>query len=177
MNASSARAAHRQPDAGREAVYAAELAAFDGTSYEALTALPDLIGLAARVTGSAWWPHGSIDVVAARSDAASSSTRQRGGARPVIRLAAGQLTPATVVHELAHVLAGLDAGHGPRYRRAYVDLVTFCWGSEAAGWLRAEFERARLPLGAREWPMPTPASGSGARGVDRGRAVGGPIAL
>jgi hypothetical protein len=174
----AARSAHRQVDAGREAVYAAELAAFDGTSYEALAPITELVELAGSVTGAAWWPHGPIDVVAARSDAGSSSTRQRGAARPAVRLAAGQMTPATVVHELAHVLAGLGAGHGPRFRRAYVDLVTFCWGSDAAGWLRAEFEAAHLPLGAREWPMPAAASGGAGRlGDGDARPVGGPIAL
>ena len=35
------------PDLGREAVYAAEIAAFEGTSYEVVTALEQLIELAA----------------------------------------------------------------------------------------------------------------------------------
>ena len=146
--------AERRTDTGRQAVYAAELAAFDGTSYEALTPFPELAALAARVTAAAWWPHGSIAVVAARSDAESSSTRRRGEASPVIRLAAGQFTPLTVVHELAHVLAGVPAGHGPLYRRAYLDLVAFLWGSEAAGWLREQFDVMRLAIGTRTWAPP-----------------------
>jgi hypothetical protein len=153
------RAARRATDVGREALYAAELAAFDGTSYEALVPFDELVEWADRVTTAYWWPHGHVDVVAARTDAASSSTRQRGGAPPVIRLAAGQSTPATLLHELAHVLAGVNAGHGPRYRRAYLDVVGFCWGDTAVGWLRTEFDAAKLAVGERDWPMPPVASG------------------
>lgn len=152
--ADTSRAAQRSHDAGREALYAAELAAFDGTSYEALVPLAQLVELAGRVTRADWWPAGDVAVVAARADAESSSARQRGDAQPVVRVAAGQSTPATLLHELAHVLAGLEAGHGPRYRRAYLDLVGFCWGETAANWLRTEFEVARLAVGDRDWPAP-----------------------
>jgi hypothetical protein len=154
-----ARAARRATDVGREALYAAELAAFDGTSYEGLVPHGELVALACRVTAAHWWPHGHIEVVAARADASSSSTRQRGDTQPVIRLAAGQSTPATLLHELAHVLAGVGAGHGPRYRRAYLDVVGFCWGEAAAQWLRTEFDASKLAVGDRGWPMPPVASG------------------
>lgn len=154
------RRARRGHDHGREALYAAELAAFDGTGYEAVVPLADLAGLADRITSAAWWPCGHVAVVAARADAASSTTRHRPGKTPVIRIAAGQCTPATLLHELAHVLAGPDAGHGPRYRRAYLDLVRFCWGDEPARWLRAEFDVHRLAVGDRAWPVPPVASAS-----------------
>lgn len=165
MTADSVRAAHRSPDAGREALYAAELAAFDGTLYEAVVPLDELMPLAERVTRASWWPAGEVAVVAARSDAESSTTRQRDGADPVVRIAAGQSTPATLLHELAHVLAGLPAGHGPRYRRAYLDLVGFCWGEMAAGWLRTEFEAGRLAVGDREWSAPPLAPGPASRPI------------
>lgn len=141
-------------DHGREAVYAAELAAFDGTAYEARVPMTALNELADRVTAAGWWPRGPVPVVAARADAASSSTRQRGSTRPVVRVATAQSTPATLLHELAHVLAGLTGGHGPRYRRAYLDLVGFCWGEPAVGWLRDEFLAAHLAIGERDWPVP-----------------------
>lgn len=158
MSDATTREARRATDVGREALYAAELAAFDGTSYEAIAPFDELLDLAGRVTAAPWWPHGHVDVLAARSDAASSSTRQRGSAQPVVRLAAGQSTPATLLHEIAHVLAGVSAGHGPRYRRAYLDVVGFCWGDAAVRWLRAEFDAARLAVGERDWPMPPVAS-------------------
>jgi hypothetical protein len=141
-------------DLGREAVYAAEIAAFEGTSYESLVPIADLHALAARVTGSTWWPHGDTKAVAARSDARSSSTRQRGGARPVVRLAAPQMTAATLVHEFAHVLAGLDAGHGPVFRRAHIDLVGFSFGEHEAGWLFDGYAAMDLAPGERRWPAP-----------------------
>ena len=105
-------------DEGRAAVYAAELAAFEGTSYESLTPFDELTATARVITEASWWPHGAIDVVRARVDAGSSSARQRGSGRPVVRLASPQMTPATLVHEFAHVLAGVRHGHGPTFRRA-----------------------------------------------------------
>lgn len=164
----------RRHDAGREALYAAELAAFDGTSYEAIASFEELVALAEQVTSAAWWPRGPVAVVTARSDARSSSTQQRGVEAPVIRLAAGQFTPATVLHELAHVLAGLPAGHGPRFRCAYLDLVMFAWGQEPAAWLSQEFDNMRLAVGTRHWPLPVRSSTSGNGGRSR---PSGPIAL
>lgn len=154
------------PDTGRTAVYAAEIAAFEGTSYESVVAIDELIGLAAVITGAAWWPHGHIDVVPARSDASSSSARQRGSRQPVVRLAKPQMTPATVVHEFAHVLAGLDAGHGAAFRRAHIDLVGFTFGDVEANWLIDAYSAMGLQPGDRCWPSP-PLT----------RAAGGPLAL
>ena len=147
-------------DVGREAVYAAEIAAFEGTSYETVVALDELLVLAELVTSAAWWPCGATDVVKARRDAASSSTRQQGIAAPVVRLAAPQMTPATLLHELAHVLAGLDAGHGERFRRAHVDLVGYAFGDTEAGWLLDAYAAVDLEPGDRSWPAP-PVRGAG----------------
>lgn len=155
----------RPADAGREAVYAAEVAAFEGTSHESLVPFDRLLALATDITSAPWWPHGPIAVVAARADAGSSSARQRSGGSPVVRLAAPQLTPATLVHEFAHVLAGVAAGHGPVFRRAHVDLAAHSFGAAAAGWLVEAYGAMGLDLGARAWPQPP------ARAVDR------PIAL
>ena len=154
-------------DRGREAVYAAEIAAFDGTSYEAPTTLDELLRLSEAVFEATWWPRGRVRVVAARADACSSSTRQRGDATPVVRLAAPQLTPATLVHELAHVLAGVGAGHGPVFRRAQVDLARFVFGDAEAGWLLDSYRAMGLRPGRRAWPDPPL----------HNRAVRGPLAL
>jgi hypothetical protein len=143
------------PDIGREAVYAAEIAAFDGTAHEAIAHFDELVELARRATMAPWWPRGDVPVVRARRDASSSSTRQRGGAPPVVRLAAPQMTPATVVHELAHVLAGLPAGHGEVFRRAHVDLVGYLFGDAEATWLLDAYAAMGLAPGQRAWPAPT----------------------
>lgn len=153
-------------DQGRAAVYAAEIAAFEGTSYESLTAFDALVALAAVVTTAAWWPHGPVEVRRARADANSSSARQRGTGAAVVRLAAPQMTSATLVHELAHALAGVAAGHGPRFRRAHVDLVGCVFGDAEAGWLLDAYEQMGLEPGPRGWPPPPVRHGAG-----------GPVAL
>ncbi len=156
-------------DIGREAVYASEIAAFEGTSYEALTRFDELVDLARGIVTEPWWPHGPIEVTPARSDACSSSTRQRVGTMPVIRLATPQMTPATLVHEFAHVLAGVDRGHDDTFRRAHVDLARSAFGDEPATWLRDGYTQMGLTIGTRHWPTPsTPSTRS---------ATGGPVAL
>ena len=144
----------RRGDDGRAAVYAAEIAAFEGTSYEALTPFDELAVLARTITTASWWPHGDIAVVKARADASSSSARQHGAGRPTVRLAAPQMTPATVVHELAHVLAGVGAGHGPAFRRAHVDLAGYAFGDTEAEWLLDAYAAMHLAPGARTWAQP-----------------------
>lgn len=153
--------ANHRADIGREAVYAAEIAAFEGTSYESVTHLTELVALAERISAGEWWPHGPTAVVAARRDAGSSSTRQRPGEPPVVRLAAPQMTPATVVHELAHVLAGVGAGHGPTFRRAHVDLTRVAFGAEPARWLVDAYRAMELPIGTRSWPSPPDGTAAG----------------
>ena len=153
-------------DHGRAAVYAAEIAAFEGTSYEAVTPFADLLALGRLITSAAWWPHGDIEIVPARADAASSSARQRGSGPPVIRLAVPQLTPATVLHEFAHVLAGIGAGHGPVFRRAHVDLAGYAFGDDPATWLVEAYRNMALAPGSRRWLTPPIR-----------REAGGPLAL
>ncbi len=147
-------------DVGREAVYAAEIAAFEGTSYETLTRFDELIPLAERIVRATWWPHGPIQVLSARSDAGSSSTRQRTGSAPIIRLASPQMTPATLVHEFAHVLAGVAHGHDAVFRRAHVDLVGAAFGDDPATWLLEGYAQMGLEPGARSWSTPTIRSGA-----------------
>ena len=144
-------------DRGREQVYAAELAAFDGTELEAVAPLPSLEVLATRVTSGSWWPGPRVAVRASRADARSSTTRSREGSAE-IRLAADQRTPATLVHELAHALAGSDAGHGPRYRRAHVDVAAVAFDTERAAWLEAAYLDHGLQIGERSWPDPPAAT-------------------
>ena len=153
-------------DHGRAAVYAAEIAAFEGTTYEAIAPWDELLELGRQITAAPWWPHGPIRMVPARADAGSSSARQRGSGPPVVRLAAPQLTRATVVHEFAHVLAGLGDGHGAVFRRAHVDLIGYSFGDEPATWLVDAYRSMGLDPGDRRW-TPPPIR----------RSTGGPIAL
>ena len=58
------------------------------------------------------------------------------------------MTPATLVHELAHALAGVAAGHGPAFRRAHVDLVGYVFGDTEAGWLLDAYAQMGLEPGS-----------------------------
>jgi len=139
-------------DHGRAEVYAAELAAYDGTELETVVGFDDLVMLADRVMSEAWWSGGRVAVRRARSDARSSATRHT--SRTAIHLAAPQMTRATLIHELAHVLAGVDAGHGALFRRAHVDVACFAFGSGRGRWLEAAYASAGLTLAGRRWPPP-----------------------
>lgn len=152
-------------DAGREAVYAAELAAFDGTDLEVLLGFDDIVGICGRVTSGPWWPGPPIELRRARVDSGSSSTRcvpTDDGSRTVIRVAASQTTRATIAHELAHALAGVEAGHGPRFRRALLDVVLVLTNTGSADrrarlhhdQLAESFVAFALPVGERRWPAP-----------------------
>lgn len=152
-----------EPD--HAALYAAELAAFDGTDLEQVQSFAKIQSILQRVLAGSWWPAGHVEVRRARSDAASSSTRcapGRAGTGATISLAAPQLTVATAAHELAHVLAGPAHGHDPVYRRAYLDVVRVMTNVDPTDrrmglhveQLGAAFASASLAVGERTWPGP-----------------------
>ena len=143
-------------DRGREAVYAAEEAAFGGTDLEDHLPLDALRARATTLVDGDWWVRAGgppVDVVAARVDARTSTARRRGGAA-LIRLAEAQLDIATVAHELAHVLAGIDRGHDEWFRAAHVDVVAVLAGSGASAALAASYRTFGLPVAPRPWPPP-----------------------
>ena len=153
-------------DADRSQVYAAEEAAFGGTTLDSITRFEHLERLALQAMSLPWWPGPVVPIVAARADARSSCARSTTDGLE-IRLAAPQWTPVTLTHELAHVLAGLTAGHGAGFRRAHVDIVTSVLDTEAGRWLLDAYVAHGLPLPRAERvaePMPAP-------------RVDGPIAL
>ena len=153
------------------ALYAAELAAFDGTDLEQVQPFATIASLLQRVIDGEWWPGGSVEVRRARADAGSSSTRcvvDAVGDRATISLAATQMTVATAAHELAHVLAGSACGHDASYRRAYLDTVRVMTNVDPTDrrmslhveQLEEAFAIARLAVGVRSWPAPTGGTGS-----------------
>ena len=153
--------------ADHEALYAAEQAAFDGTDLEQRRPQAELARLVHEITSGGWCPGPRETVGPARGDAVSS--RAVGSSSGVtIRLASPQLTTATVMHELAHALAGAAERHGPTYRRALLDVVEVVTNhdpTERRMLLHVEqlsraFAGAGLVVGERRWPSPPP-SGSG----------------
>lgn len=158
-------------DPDHTAVYAAELAAFDGTDLEAARPFDIIEGLVRTVADGSWWPGGAVRVQRARADAGSSTTRctiDEQGKWSVIRLSTEQMTVATAAHELAHALAGAGRGHALVYRRAYLDVVRVITNLDSTDrrhdlhvtQLAEAFSAAGLPVGERSWPAPPDAVGS-----------------
>jgi len=149
-------------DRGREAVYAAEEAAFGGTTLDEARPFGVLRARAGSVVNGAWWRRAGgppVELVAARPSARSSSARSGSDGRSVVRLAAGQLDELTVAHELAHLLAGVEYGHDERFRVAHVDVVALLAGSDAARTLGEAYRTFGLELALRPWPPPVRAEG------------------
>jgi hypothetical protein len=147
-------------DVGREAVYAAEEVAFGGTTLEEPRPFAELRKRADAITAGDWWRRAGgppTDVIAARTSARSSSARHAD--RALVLLAAGQLDEATLAHELAHVLAGVDHGHDERFRATHLDVVAVLAGSRHAAALTASYREFGLVLGPRTWPPPVRAEG------------------
>jgi hypothetical protein len=149
-------------DRGREGVYAAEEAAFGGTTLEERRALADLQRRARTIVEGDWWRQAggpAVDLVVARRTARSSSARHDGRNVAVIRLAAGQLDDVTVAHELAHLLAGIAHGHDERFRAAHLDVVALLAGTRAASMMAEAYSAFGLAAGRRAWPPPVHGSG------------------
>jgi hypothetical protein len=157
-------------DRDRAQVYAAELAAFDGTDLEVVVGIDAVADAVRSTVASEWWPCGAIAVREMRSDARSSVTRcsTHDGSVVDIGIASPQATLATGAHELAHVLAGLPHGHDAVFRRAHLDVVQVITnldrltgrGTVAVDQLARAYAATGLPVGERAWPAPPEPSGA-----------------
>ncbi|MEO5678535.1 MAG: hypothetical protein ABIS47_02595 [Acidimicrobiales bacterium] len=143
-------------DGDRQRVYDAEDAAFLDTSYAERLGERGCRWLLDRLTATAWWATAAgapPTIRAARADSTRSTTVLAEG-RAEVRIGPGMDQPHVLSHELAHVVAGLDAGHGPPFRAAHLDVAAAVLGGHGAGRLAQAYERARLTLGPRWWPAP-----------------------
>lgn len=150
-----------EPDRGRAAVAAVEEAAFGGTHADEALDRDVLHDLIADVVNGPWWQDcgPAVTVTAPRRSTLSSTARSRGTEPVEIRLAEGQLTTATVAHELAHALAGVPDGHGELFRAAHIDVCALLCGAESAGALALAYPAFGLAVAARTWPAPWRADG------------------
>jgi hypothetical protein len=158
------------PDADRRQVYAAELAAFDGTDLESVVGFDTVRQAIDSVVAGEWWSGPSVLVKASRGDAHSSVTRcgPGDGAVPEIRIAPPQATIATGAHELAHALAGVAHGHDRVFRRAHLDVVQAMTnlnridgrGLVHVAQLEGAYSAVSLTVGARAWPAPPKPGGA-----------------
>lgn len=131
-----------------ERLYGAEARAIDGSArrwrrWSHVVAFVDDV-----LAGPMWeelYPDAPLEVnLARRSRSSRMSLTEGNRAAAAIHIADGQWTGPTVVHELAHVAAGPEAGHGPAFVRAELELVRRLLGFHAYGALRSEFERVGL---------------------------------
>jgi hypothetical protein len=160
-------------DRDRRQVYAAELAAFDGTDLERVIGFDAVKMMMRSVVDGDWWPGRTVEVRAARSDAQTSVTQCSvdDDSSAAVSIAPPQATVATGAHELAHALAGVEHGHDALFRRAHLDLVQAITnmsridgrGDLHVVQLRRAYEAAGLDVVERRWPAPP--------------IEGGPIAL
>ncbi len=158
------------PDRERAQVYAAELAAFDGTDLEAVIGIEAVADAVRSVVQMPWWPRGEIVVREMRADARSSVTRCSADDGSVldIGIARPQATIATGAHELAHGLAGVAHGHDALFRRAHLDVVSAMTnldrltgrGLVHVDQLQRSYVAAGLRVGERTWPEPPTPGGA-----------------
>lgn len=156
-----------RPDRDRAQVYACESAAFDGTDLERVLPIEQALQRGRDLVAGGWWPGGPVAFRTMRADARSSVTTCGASAEstPTVAIARSQATIAIVAHELAHVLAGVSAGHGARFRRADLDVVhavtnldrVTARGTLHVDQLQAAYEAAGLAIADRTWPAPTAA--------------------
>lgn len=144
-------------DSDRQRVYDAEDAAFLDTTYADRLGERGCRWLVERLVATPWWAaaDGARPTVrAARSDSARSTTVVLEG-RAELRIGPGMDQAHVLSHELAHLLATPDAGHGPSYRTAHVDVATVLLGRHGAARLDERYRRWALAAGSRRWPPPS----------------------
>jgi hypothetical protein len=149
-------------DHGRAAVAAAEEMAFGGTRLDDPLDRAAVERALADIVAGPWWAScgPAAALTTPRRDARSSSTRD--STRGVeVRLASGQLSLATVAHELAHALAGTNHGHDGTFRAAYVDVVAMLAGAGCASALVDALGTMGVAPGTRRWPPPHRGLGDG----------------
>lgn len=143
-------------DGDRQRVYDAEDAAFLDTSYAERVGERGCRWLVERLVATPWWVTvgGPVPTVrAARADSARSTTVLADG-RAEVRIGPGMDQAHVLSHELAHLLATPDAGHGPLYRAAHVDVATVLLGRHGADRLADRYARWGLVLAGRPWAPP-----------------------
>jgi putative metallohydrolase (TIGR04338 family) len=153
MTTRAAARAAADPDAS--SVYAAETAATANAALRRYRRFRDLVAHVDAITTSTWWdatfPDAPIDVtVARRSHTATYSFAQQSSwdrEHAAIAIVDGRHWDAGVVlHELAHIAAGHDAGHGPVFRSALIALWRREAGIHAAVELVDQLRAAGFPV-------------------------------
>lgn len=144
-------------DVNKQKVYDAERLVFAETLFDENMGAA-VVELFDAIVTSPWWRYevGVTPTLEPKRREANHSTAHR----TRVRLAASQEDAWTLVHELAHVAhSNVDRnwehqGHGPEFRRWYVDLMVVAGGPEASERLAKAFIEAGLPLAERTCAAP-----------------------
>ncbi len=143
-------------DGERQKVYEAEDAAFLDTSYAERLGERGCRWLLDRLVSTPWWEVAAGSrpaLLAARHDSARSTTAVAAD-RVEVRIGPGMDQAHVLSHELAHLVAGPETGHGPRFRTAHLDVATVLLGGHGTGRLAERYARGGLDLARRRWPPP-----------------------
>ena len=143
-------------DGERQKTYDAEDAAFLDTSYAERLGERGCRWLLERLTAMPWWAAaggGHPVLRAARHDSARSTTVVAAD-RVEVRIGPGMDQAHVLSHELAHLVAGPETGHGASFRTAHLDVARILLGGHGADRLADCYARARLLIATRTWPRP-----------------------
>jgi hypothetical protein len=164
-------------DRDRQRVYDAEEAAFGGTTMDDRLGWDDVEVLVDAVVADAWWA--SIALPAPRLQRSRADARTSCSDGVVIRICTEGQTALTVVHELAHHVAGHLAWpdgvgeptpHGDRFRATALRVATVVSGSSGSDALERSWHSHRLSVADWAWPEPDDRAPRALRGA---RALGG----
>ncbi len=160
-------------DRGTAAVSAAEEMAFGGTDLDDLLGREVAERRIAQLTAGPWWRSCGPTVIASapRGGMRSSRTWDRPG-HVGIQLSDEQLNLATVAHELAHALAGIEHGHDATFRAAFVDVVAVLAGAASASMLARGVRHDARP---RREPTVAPTTSGRRRRLRRHRLITPPL--
>jgi putative metallohydrolase (TIGR04338 family) len=104
------------------------------------------------LTASDWWEQRYSHIVRIEAPANNMQKQSVAGSyhkdrMGVIKIASTMRNTRTVLHEVAHVVAGNKCGHSSEWARTFLDLVYFAVGSEAYSQLRQEYVDANVDIG------------------------------
>lgn len=131
------------------ALYAAEHSALDPISRR-FSDVREARAFLDEVAGSDWfavrWPDQAVPALDRRGRGSAWSLAEQ-GADPDGAVLLAQLDAATVLHELAHLCRGVQAGHDDRFVAVLLTLIRRWMGADAYGALRAGV------VAAGRWPF------------------------
>lgn len=158
-------------DVNKSRVYYAERLVFAETLFEEAMG-GAVVELFEAIVASPWW-RSEVGATPKLEPARREANHSYAKGAFLVRLAEHDQNAWSLTHELAHIAHSAvdrthtDQGHGPEFRRWYVDLTVVVGGQEAADRLAKSFIENGLPLAARTCADPVAAGPYGLYGFWR----------